>query len=129
MQIHFYTQWDKHNAQEAGQEEERLSTHLSNKGMILLISISILFIFWTTLSLFADREGQAVVLNQQQTGQSSLVAKPEAMLYTVKSGDTLWAIAGQYYPERSREEAVRLIKEKNGFNGATIQAGQTILLP
>ncbi|WP_134699080.1 LysM peptidoglycan-binding domain-containing protein [Ammoniphilus sp. YIM 78166] len=129
MQIHFYQQWDKQNVQENGQPDEPHKSPFSNKGMILLICMSILFVFWATLTLFADREGQAVVLNQHQAGQSLAVAKPDAMLYTVKSGDTLWAIAGLYYPERSREEAVQLIKEKNGFNGATIQAGQTILLP
>lgn len=129
MQIHFYQQWDKHNEQETAQGDLRQGGHTSNKAMIILISLSILFIFWTTLTLFADREGQAVVLNQKQAGQGLEVAKPEAMLYTVKQGDTLWAIAGQYYPERTREEAVQLIKEKNGFQGATIHAGQTILLP
>jgi len=127
MQIHFYQQWDKHNEQPMEKEDGKV--HLSNKGMIVLISMSILFIFWATLSLFADREGQAVVLDQEKAIQSIQATKPEAMLYTVKRGDTLWAIAGQYYPERAREEAVQLIKEKNGFEGATIHAGQTILLP
>lgn len=143
MQIHFYQQWDKQDNQRIGQADadERHGDYknklveiwMSNKGMILLLSVSIMSIFWFSFFLFADDEGQAMLFNQEQ-GSSTVeqaipVAKPESMLYTVKPGDTLWAIAGKYYPEREREEAVQMIREKNGFNGATIQAGQTILLP
>ncbi|MEW9669157.1 LysM peptidoglycan-binding domain-containing protein [Ammoniphilus sp. 3BR4] len=131
MNIHFYHEWDK---QENGRSEE--SSKLArlwdtNKGMILLLSLSILCVFWFTFFLYGDDNGQAMLVNQEHDGtaESIPVAKPEGLLYTVKPGDTLWAIAGQFYPERTREEAVQLIRESNGFSGPTIHAGQTILLP
>ncbi|RXT08150.1 LysM peptidoglycan-binding domain-containing protein [Ammoniphilus sp. CFH 90114] len=139
MQIRFYSEWDK---QENGQPQHELAQGTNhqtrilklwetNKGMLFILSLSILCVFWLSYFLFADIEGQATFMNQKTAGskQAISVATPESILYTVKPGDTLWGIAGQYYPERTREEAVQMIKEKNRLSGTTIHAGQSILLP
>lgn len=139
MNIHFYHEWDKQDKGRSSSKEEMVRDHSSrlaklwdtNKGMILVLSLSICCVFWFTYFLYADDEGQALLVNGNQTRASEInrVAKPEALLYTVQQGDTLWAIAEKFYPEQTREAAVQLIKESNGFSGATIHAGQTILLP
>lgn len=49
--------------------------------------------------------------------------------YTVRSGDTLWSISRVAYPHSDPREAVYRIEQANQLPGATIVAGQTILLP
>ncbi len=49
--------------------------------------------------------------------------------YTVRSGDTLWSIGRAAYPHADPREAVYRIQQANQLSGATIVAGQTILLP
>lgn len=47
----------------------------------------------------------------------------------VLPGETLWQIAGRVAPEADRRETVTRIKQLNGLDGATLQAGRRILLP
>ncbi len=47
--------------------------------------------------------------------------------YLVQPGDTLWALADQFHGALSQTAYVDLLVEVNG--GATIQAGQQIVLP
>jgi nucleoid-associated protein YgaU len=48
--------------------------------------------------------------------------------YVVQPGDTLWAIA-EGISDGDPRDAVGAIEELNHLDGATIQAGQTLLLP
>ena len=54
-------------------------------------------------------------------------AGPEAR-YTVKPGDTLWAIAARHYAGDPRD-AIYRIGQKNHLHGSVIVPGQTLLLP
>jgi polar amino acid transport system substrate-binding protein len=54
-------------------------------------------------------------------------AGPEAR-YTVKPGDTLWAIAVTHYGGDPRDAIYRLAK-RNHLDGSTIVPGQRLLLP
>ncbi len=47
----------------------------------------------------------------------------------MRSGDTLWSISRVAYPHSDPREAVYRIEQANQLPGATIVAGQTILLP
>lgn len=56
----------------------------------------------------------------------------ECVEYVVGVGDTLWSIAGRYFPERRRDEVVWLIREVNGLTGPegpVLRPGQVLLIP
>jgi hypothetical protein len=49
--------------------------------------------------------------------------------YTVRSGDTLWAIAARNYPNSDPRDAVYQIEQANHLGPAGLVAGERILLP
>lgn len=49
-------------------------------------------------------------------------------VYTVKRYDTLWSIASSHYAGDPREGVWKL-RHRNHLAGATVRAGQTLLLP
>ena len=50
--------------------------------------------------------------------------------YTVRSGDTLWAIAGRFDPDGGDPRSfVYEISERNGLDGADIRPGQVLAIP
>jgi LysM repeat protein len=77
-------------------------------GKILLISVLAL-IAWAVVA------------------RASHGAGPEVR-YTVKPGDTLWAIAAEHYAGDPRD-AIYRIDQKNHLHGSVIVPGQTLLLP
>jgi hypothetical protein len=48
--------------------------------------------------------------------------------YTVRPGDTLWAIAASHY-EGDPREAIWLIMERNGLETSALQPGEVLMLP
>jgi LysM repeat protein len=55
---------------------------------------------------------------------------PGAMPTTlVRSGDTLWSIAGSYAPGRDRVDVVEEIRRLNHLDGYQLQVGQRLILP
>jgi LysM repeat protein len=48
--------------------------------------------------------------------------------YTVKPGDTLWALAASHYAGDPRD-AIYRIDQKNHLHGSVIVPGETLLLP
>lgn len=130
MQIHFYDQWDKQSHGMVKKSEnyptgfDRVSSFFRRWGNHLLILFSLMGTLFFSYLIFGNPNGQAVGISEPP-----IYVKPEEILYTVRHGDTLWSIAALHYPEKSAEEAIQLIQEKNGFKGSMIHAGQTILLP
>jgi len=49
--------------------------------------------------------------------------------YRVRAGDTLWGIAAAHYPGTDTRAAVYTIRSANHLDGATITAGQRLVLP
>jgi hypothetical protein len=69
-----------------------------------------------------------VVLFVAQPGEAA--DRPGAMPTTVvRSGDTLWGIAGRHAPGRDRVGMVEEIRRLNHLDGYQIQIGQRLTLP
>ena len=50
-------------------------------------------------------------------------------VYSVKEGDSLWAVSGEYCPKGvDRREWVNEVQTLNGLAGSTIHAGQEIIV-
>ena len=47
----------------------------------------------------------------------------------VEPGDTLWRLAGKYYPDMARRDAIDEIRAVNGLTGSTIYVGDVLLMP
>lgn len=50
-------------------------------------------------------------------------------LHTVRSGDTLWAIAEAAYPSDDPRDAIDQIEQANHLTSATISPGERLTLP
>lgn len=68
----------------------------------------------------------ATVLAAVAVHSSGGAGKPE--LYTVRAGDTLWAIVAARYPGDPRE-AIERVQRRNGLRSASLQPGQRLILP
>ncbi|MEH1128815.1 LysM peptidoglycan-binding domain-containing protein [Micromonospora sp. CPCC 206061] len=62
---------------------------------------------------------------------ASRAADPPAATVTmvVQEGDTLWSIAGRYFPDRDPVAAVETIRRVNRLDGYDVYAGQELALP
>jgi nucleoid-associated protein YgaU len=61
---------------------------------------------------------------------SASTPDPEPISYRVKSGDTLWDLAGTMAdPSEDVRSVIGRIKELNGMTTSSIQQGQVLLLP
>lgn len=47
----------------------------------------------------------------------------------VRSGETLWELAGRVAPQSPRPAVVERIRELNGMHGSTVHPGQPLLVP
>lgn len=47
----------------------------------------------------------------------------------VESGDSLWSLASEYYPNMNIRTAMSQIKEVNDLTGSTIYEGDVLMLP
>ena len=59
----------------------------------------------------------------------SVVGAGHPRRHTVRSGETLWAIAATGYPGSDPREVVFQIEQTNHLGGSTITPGQVLLLP
>ncbi len=75
-------------------------------------------------TLYIYRNGGPVISQGSTGGSSSSSSKPKTVIYTVKSGDSLYKIA-KNYPGVSAED----IKKANGLSSDAIRAGQKLTIP
>ena len=81
--------------------------------------------YGTTYQKLASYNGIADP-NKISVGQKIKIPGSGVKTYTVKKGDTLWAIAAGQLGDGSRYNE---IKTMNGLKSDTIHAGQTLKLP
>jgi LysM repeat protein len=60
---------------------------------------------------------------------SSSAGASHPRLHTVRSGDTLWAIAETAYPSDDPRDAIDQIEQANHLTSATISPGERLRLP
>lgn len=96
--------------------------HLTRRGWVFLVAVP--------LALLA-----AVLLVVSSFFTSQAQASPDAgdvtdtVRVSVASGETLWALAAEYVPERDPRAVVEEIVELNALSSSTVQAGQSLHIP
>lgn len=94
----------------------RAGVRLTRRGRFVLLAL---------LLLLAALAG---VLVAASTGEAAAPAGP-APTVVVQPGDTLWSIAARYAPGPDPFGTIEQIRQLNGLDGYTLQAGETLVLP
>ena len=100
--------------------ESRL--HLTRRGWIALVAAPLAFLAAMLLIAGAFFTSQA-----QAAGTEGAVT--DTVRVSVASGETLWALAAEYAPERDPRAVVEEIVELNALASSTVQAGQALHIP
>lgn len=96
--------------------------HLTRRGWIVLVAVPLALLAAALLIVSAFFTSQA-----QAAGSGTAVT--ETVRVSVTSGETLWALAAEYAPERDPRAVVEEIVELNALASSTVQAGQTLHIP
>lgn len=89
--------------------------HLKNKKRFFTVTICLLLI--------------NIVLTSFVVASAGNHLKKEFKSVTILPGDTLWAIAQKHSGNTDIRKYIYEIKHLNNLNGATIYAGQRLILP
>lgn len=96
--------------------------HLTRRGWVVLVALPLALLagvllvassFFTSPALAAGSGGEVT----------------DTSLVHVASGETLWALAAEYAPERDPRAVVEEIVELNALASSTVQAGQSLHIP
>lgn len=103
---------------------DRLFTHLSNLLFLLTVTGLIVVIGWTSHIAYDAIWGpdHPIVI-------ASTVVHPRPKTHQVISGDTLWTIAVEYYPNVDPRDVVGELRKINSLASATIYPNQILILP
>jgi K+ transporter len=95
---------------------------LTRRGWIVLVAapLALLAAALLIVSAFFSSQAQAA---------ASGTAVTETVRVSVTSGETLWALAAEYAPERDPRAVVEEIVELNALASSTVQAGQSLHIP
>lgn len=96
---------------------------LTRRGRLLFVGLPLMLLaalLVTTLGLF---NSPATASTENPSTTTSNVS------YTVRSGDTVWNVAGVIADGRDTRDVVQSIMDMNGLETSVIQVGQQILLP
>lgn len=96
--------------------------HLTRRGWIVLIALPLALLAAALLIVGAFFTSQA-----QAAGGAGEVT--DTVRVNVTSGETLWALAAEYAPDRDPRAVVEEIVELNALASSTVQAGQTLHIP
>jgi hypothetical protein len=100
----------------------RPSVRLTLRGRLLLLLVLVALAF--SLASLGRAAGWASAADP--AGGSR---EPVAATWVVQPGETLWQVAVAVAPDTDPRETVARIVELNGLPDASVQAGQTLLVP
>ena len=96
--------------------------HLTRRGWVVLVAIPVALLVAVLLVVASFFTSQA----QAATAGGDLT---DTVRVSVASGETLWALAAEYAPERDPRAVVEEIVELNVLGSSTVQAGQSRHIP
>ena len=100
--------------------ESSAAVRLTRRGRFLFFGLPIVGMFLMLSALLQPA--------QATTGEAVTAQGDRLVEVTVAHGDTLWAIAEHYAPERDVRDTVALIHKHNSFDGALVP-GQKLVVP
>ncbi len=100
----------------------REALHLTRKGWIVLVAIPTALLVVAAM-LFA------VGLRSEAQASTSAQGVTDTVNVNVAAGETLWALAAEYAPDRDPRTVVAEIVELNALSSSTVQAGQSLYIP
>lgn len=108
------------------------SWHLTGRGRTAL---AVLLVVLGALTVHSASDGAALAGSGVTQASAATDATPalavpvSAEVYTVSTGDTLWAIAVSIDPAADPRPFVHEIKRLNGLSDSALSVGQRLLIP
>ena len=96
--------------------------HLTRRGWIVLAAVPLALLAAAVLIVGSFFTSQA-----QASAVGGIVT--DTVRVNVASGETLWALAAEYAPNRDPRAVVEEIVELNALASSTVQAGQSLHIP
>ena len=104
---------------------------LTRRGRLVIVALFALAIAFGMTMLPAPRSegGQLLAAPESGAAAASALAGGLAVEYTVRQGDSLWAIASVLVPGGDPRAMVHRLREVNGLGGSQLAVGQVLVLP
>ncbi|MBM7782760.1 LysM peptidoglycan-binding domain-containing protein [Arthrobacter tumbae] len=96
--------------------------HLTRRGWVVLLALPLAVLAAALLII-------ASFFTSQAQAAETVSGVTDTIRVSVTSGETLWALAAEYAPERDPRAVVEDIVELNALGSSTVQAGQTLHIP
>lgn len=104
---------------------------LTRRGRLVIVALFAVAIAFGMTMLPAPRSdgGQLLAAPESGAAAASALAGGPGVEYTVRQGDTLWAIASVLVPGGDPRAMVHRLREVNGLGGSQLAVGQVLFLP
>ncbi|PCC26847.1 hypothetical protein CIK75_01805 [Glutamicibacter sp. BW78] len=96
---------------------------LTRRGRFILIGLPVMLVATTLLVL------AGIFTAPVMASDASDTTSVEAQTVSVMEGDTVWALAAEFAPQRDRRDVVAEITEMNDLKGSVLVPGQQIFVP
>jgi hypothetical protein len=96
---------------------------LTRRGRFLLIGLPVMLTAAALLVLAGIFTAPVMAAGADDT------APVQGTSVTVLDGETLWGLAGEFAPERDRQDVIAEIAELNNLAGSTLVPGQELFIP
>ncbi|MFN3254839.1 MAG: LysM peptidoglycan-binding domain-containing protein [Ilumatobacter sp.] len=109
----------------SGSPERRPNYFVRRVGALLLLALAAVIIVMSANSLLASLGAEPA--SAAEASPAFISAEEAPVSHVARAGDTLWSIAHAYRGDIEHDTYVRALIRLNG--GASVQAGQSVLLP
>ena len=96
---------------------------LTRRGRFILIGLPVMLVATALLVL------AGIFTAPVMASDASDMTAVEAQTVSVMEGDTVWALAAEFAPQRDRQDVVAEITEMNDLKGSVLVPGQEIFVP